>query len=90
MNLRDDVYENMLSEYNGEQMWRPKVGFLNAITGSVKQDDFSAMMIRKDADDESQDFSMDKENLIFSGSRNPIMLINQYQITFRIVSLNLL
>ncbi len=77
MNLRDDIYENMISRKVRKDIWIPEIGFFNARTGSVKNDPFTAFMIRRDSESDMPDFARPKEDYVFDGYGNALMLLRR-------------
>ena len=46
LNIRDDIYQNLLPEEESAKMWIPEIGFYNAKTGKLEKDEHYALMIR--------------------------------------------
>ena len=77
LNLRDDIFENMIDFDEMDQMWLPEVAFFNARTGFIRKDEFLALMVRKDTQPDPPDFEMARENHVYNGYLNPLMLIRR-------------
>ncbi len=97
LNLRDDIYENMISAKVRQDVWIPEIGnndidtlpvkvlndflafagFYNARTGSVEKELFAAFMVRRDSGPDMPDPSRPKEDYVFDGSSNALMLIRR-------------
>ena len=46
LNIRDDIYQNLVPEDESTRMWIPEIGFYNAKTGKLEKDEHYALMIR--------------------------------------------
>ena len=46
LNIRDDIYQNLVPEDESNRMWIPEIGFYNAKTGKLEKDEHYALMIR--------------------------------------------
>ncbi len=96
LNLRDDIYENMISRKIRNDIWIPEIGkernqiqnanpklgitfsgFFNAITGTVRKDPFTAFMIRRDSEADLPDFTRPREDYVFDGYGNSLILLRR-------------
>ena len=77
LNLRDDIYQNIIPDDEYKQIWIPEIGFDNAQTGALLKDDFSALMIQKDSEHEPFDDSQHREEYLYEGYKNSLMYLRR-------------
>ena len=67
LNLRDDIYQNLVPDDEASQMWIPEIGFYNAKTGKLEKDEHYALMLRRDSEPDSFDPSRAREDYVYQG-----------------------
>ena len=78
LNLREDIYQNLISEDESAKMWIPEIGFYNAKTGKLEWDEHFALMVRKDGQAEPFDLSKNREDYVYQGYKNSLMYLRRY------------
>ena len=78
LNLRDDIYQNLVPDDESSQMWIPEIGFYNAKTGKVAKDEHYALMIRRDRTAEPFNPSRAREDYVYQGYKNALMYLRRY------------
>ena len=77
LNLRDDIYQNMIPEDEANLMWTPEIGFYNAKTGKLAKDEHYALMVRRDSSHEPFDPSRAREDYVYQGYKNSLMYLRR-------------
>ena len=77
LNLRDDIYQNILPDNERDKMWYPEIGFNNAKTGPLAKDDHWAIMVRKDMPPKQFDPSRAREDRVYEGYDNSLMYLRR-------------
>lgn len=78
LNLRDDIYQNLVPEDKAAKMWKPQIGFDNAKTGKLDYDEHDILMIRRDSPPEPFDPSRSREDYVYEGYKNSLMYLRRY------------
>ena len=77
LNLRDDIYQNLVPDDELENIWIPEVGFYNAKTGRLDKDEHFALMVRRDSPPEPFDTSRSREDYVYEGYKNSLMYLRR-------------
>ena len=78
LNLRDDIYQNLVPDDEASQMWIPEIGFYNAKTGKLSADEHEAVMLRRDSNPDRFDPSRAREDYVYQGYKNSIMYLRRF------------
>ena len=88
LNLRDDIYQNLVPDDESSQMWIPEIGFYNAKTGQLDRDEYFALMVRRDSVAEKFDLDRNREDYVYEGYKNSLMYLRrvmaEYHCTFNL------
>ena len=77
MNLRDDIYQNIVPDDEAANVWIPEIGFYNAKTGKLDRDEYFALMVRKDSAPERFDLDRNREDYVYEGYKNSLMYLRR-------------
>ena len=78
LNLREDIYQNLIPDDESAGMWIPEIGFYNAKTGKLEWDDHYAMMVRRDSQAEPFALSRNREDYVYQGYKNSLMHLRRF------------
>ena len=77
LNLRDDIYQNLVPDDELENIWIPEIGFDNAKTGRLDTDEHFALMARRDSPPEPFNAARHREDYVYEGYKNSLMYLRR-------------
>ena len=83
LNLRNDIYQNLVPDDEVANIWIPEIGFYNAKTGRLDKDEHFALMVRRDSMPEPFDTSRNREDYVYEGYKNSLMYLRRYVLFHR-------